>query len=372
MSVISVYRTFHWTKGRLAGYTGYVWETKEEQARCIKDALGGTASAPWLPLPVRPPTTKEQEQRDARYHITSQFCLCGIHGYFSPNYLGLVAVTAVTMGDPDRAGPRVHARVRLGGLVDIHSMGARGEYGLIEEAWCDNDDIAKAVAKWYGIPVNQSEFEKQPCTDPLIDKDTKILKLSPLFADISEAVVVKGSFGPITSGPSVGMKTIITQKISGQVAGSMFGQAIASKQYRQYIALLGGSPSPTSPFSTLAPVPSGLGSAPGGSMGPMALRLWNAKYPNVPNHGPGSLVSSAVLGNPPCSCGICRGVGRASLSLWTCQVCGKREVYSSDHVRCSGAPPKIVLKPIGIDTANSKPGIIARIKRALGRRGPKV
>ncbi len=281
MSVISVYRTFYWVKGRLAGQTGHIWETKEEQARCIKDALG--------PLPlmsgimVKPitdiPPTEVQQQQDAWYHIKNQFCLCGIHGYFSPSYCDLMTTTVGKAGFPfplEPEGTVVYTRVRLGGLVDIHSMGARGEHGLIEEAWCDDDDVGRAVAERYDIPVNQSEFKKEPRTDPLIDNNTKVVRLSPMFSGLNEAVAMtKTGFLP----------------------------------------------------TRLAP------------------------------------------GSPPCPCGICNGVGRAPSSLWKCQVCGRYEVYSSNHVGCSGAPPKIVLKPISIDTANSKPGIITRLKRKLKRWG---
>ncbi|KKL20939.1 hypothetical protein LCGC14_2450480, partial [marine sediment metagenome] len=219
VSVISVYRMFNWTKGRLAGYTGHIWETKEEQARCIKDLPNSLMKAIAPSIPYVPPT-KEQEQRDARYHIKNQSCLCGIHGYFSPNYLSLVAVGAQI---PHRMTGPVIARVRLGGLVDIHSMGARGEYGLIEEAWCDDDNVAKAVAKRYDIPVNQSEFKKQPRTDPLIDKDAKVLTLSPMFAGLPGVVGVKSAVGPIINIPM--------QKMAGQIVRKAFGQRINFQQY---------------------------------------------------------------------------------------------------------------------------------------------
>ncbi len=201
MSVVSVYRAFHWEKGRLTGQTGYVWETKEEQARCIVDALAPVALMSGVGMLTQAPRTKDQEQRDARYHIRNQHCLCGIHGYFSPNYLGLVTGTAMRM--PTRpSGPVVFTRVRLGGLVDIHSMGARGEYGLIEEAWCDDDIVAEAVGKRYDIPTNWGEFDKQPRTDPIIDKDAKVVTLSSMFAGMFGAVAMKNiGLNPLSFGP---------------------------------------------------------------------------------------------------------------------------------------------------------------------------
>ena len=398
MSVISVYRTFYWTEGRLTGQTGHIWETKEEQARCIKEALGPLPLMSGItvkPITDIPPTEVEQQQ-DARYHIKNQFCLCGIHGYFSPNYLDLMTTTAGKAVSPFALAPKgtvVYTRVRLGGLVDIHSMGARGEYGLVEEAWCDDDGVAGAVAKRYDIPVNQFEFKKQPRTDPLIDKDAKVLTLSPLFSGMPEAVGVKSSVGPIINIPM--------QKMAGQIVRKAFGQRI---NFQQYVALMGGSPPSTSPVGPLAPAPSGPGLAPGGIVGPntfgpstlaawtsqFARSVWNAQHSGASKHSPvpgvcpsplgsgcpcgmpkqsatHSMLCPAVSGSSAnCQCGAHRPGGRGAPSLWKCQVCGKHEVYSSDHVRCSGAPPKIVLKAIGIDTANSKPGIITRLKRRLG------
>ncbi len=373
MSVVSVYRTFYWMENRLAGQTGHIWEAKEEKARCIKAT---TSRGPLLP-PV-----EDQQRRDARYHIKNQFCLCGIHGYFSPNYLSFVAVGAQI---PHRMTGSVIARVRLGGLVDIHSMGARGEYGLIEEAWCD-DDIAGAVAERYGIPVNQSEFEKQPRVEPILTEDAKIVALSPMFNDMPTAVALKGSFG-ITVGP-----------LGGRAAGQAFGQAMS---FQQYTGMVAGPKAP--PASSLGPLitapsvtPGMIGPPPPPWWGPQLVHsLQNAKlagankpglmpppvppgtncscgvYTRITTRSPRTPLCPAVSGGG-CLCGAHLPGGRGVLGSWKCPTCGKRELYSSDHVWCSGPPPKSVLKAIGIDTANSKPGIITRIKKALSRRGSKA
>ncbi len=382
MSVISVYRTFYWTKGRLAGYTGYVWQTKEEQARCIRDALGppplmsGVAVNPITDIPV----TKGQEQRDARDHIKCQSCLCGIHGYFSPNYLDLMTITAGKAGFTfplESEGTVVYTRVRLGGLVDIHSMGARGEYGLIEEAWCDDDDVGRAVAERYDIPVNRSEFEKEPRTDPLIDNNTKVVKLSPMFSGLNEAVAM-GGFSNTIPGSAVGIKAFHIPKPglamlppSQKLAASLFGQPLT---FQQYMSLVGGSQQlPPSPFGA----PSGRPLVPGSFVSPCQCGICakvRARSPHTP-------LCPALLGGN-CQCGAGPGtVGppsvwnakystpharnpalhRGALGLPKCIICGTSE---NNHTvsRCRAALPKIVLVAPTI-----KPGIITRLKRILGR-----
>ncbi len=352
MSVISVYRVFYWDTKRLTGQTGYAWETKEDQARCIEDALSHLVTMSRVGPPPLTPRTKDQEQRDARNHISRQDCLCGIHGYFSPNYLVLMTATAAWMTPLEHRSGVVYARVRLSGLVDIHSMGARGEYGLIEEAWCDDDAVAEAVAKQYGIPVNQSKFTKQPRTDPLIDKDAKILKLSSLFTGMLEAVGVKSSVGPIINIP--------TQKMGWPPAISSvrFGPSNlplpGSPTARQRMTLAyGATPPPINPFGAPAPTPS---AAPGNSPCQCGICA------RVAARSSRTSLCPALLGGS-CLCGAHGPSGRGVLGSWQCLVCGTYERYSSDHVRCSGAPPKITLKPIGID---KKPGIITRLKRKLG------
>ena len=414
MSVITVYRHFYWTESRLAGQTGHIWETKEEQARCIKDEPPSLTSGVQM-HPAYIPPTKAQQQEDARYHISNQHCLCGIHGYFSPNYLGLMMTSGNGPGAVDREGELVYTRVRLGGLVDIHGMGARGEYGLIEEAWTQKDDdvdLAEAIAKHYDIPVNKSEYSKQPRTDPQLTGEAKIVRMSPLFAGMPEALAMQKSLGanPITP-TAVGLQTIITQARAmyqnQPPMAQLFGAPIT---FKQYMAMMNSNP---------AALPSGLGpfgnlggsgpfppSAPGGltpSVQPGSTitgrlpRSGNlaggAGYaPPLPgNFGPPPPWTSQLMrsvynnrNNPPapcsappgsnCQCGACAfraamGPQRGTLGSWRCRICGTYEYKATDHTltTCRAALPKLLLVPgsIGVDKAH-KPGIIARFKRAMG------
>lgn len=388
MSVISVYRTFFWTKDRLAGQTGYVWETKEQQARCIKDPPDGMMLTSGL-QPAQPyiPPTKERQLQDARYHIEHQQCLCGIFGYFSPNYLALQMASGTGPGAVDRDGETVFARIRLGGLVDIHGMGARGEYGLIEEAWCDEAGIAEAIAKQYDIPVNQSDYKGQPRTDPILSGEAKIVKMAPMFAGMPEAMGMQTGLGqPFTLPRSVGAKFTTTPKVvrsgpgQGQAVASLFGQPLTFKQYMHIMS--GGTPAaPTNPFGNLSsPFPPGQGlppsrglqSAGGAGYAPplpssfgvpppwtsqQMRSVWNAKY------SPPAACSAPSGSN--CQCGACTG------ALWKCHMCGTYEIQPSDHTasKCLAALPAkllpVVPGSIGVDKAY-KPGIITRFKRALG------
>ena len=422
MSVISVYRHFYWTESRLAGQTGHIWKTKEEQARCIKEPPDPMMLTSGLrPAPMTVPPTEDMQRADARYHISHQYCLCGIFGYFSPNYLGLVMASGNGPGAVDHEGSMVFARIRLGGLVDIHGMGARGEYGLIEEAWCDDKDIVDAIAKQYDIPVNKSEYEKQPRTDPILSGEAKIVKMSPMFAGMPEALAMQTALGvgPITPN-SVGFQAIVTQKIQAQsnpaaflaasgrqgaAVASLFGQPLTFKQYMAVMA--GNPPPPINPFGSLAgpgpfppsapggltprglqpgsniagriqraggagyapPLPSSFGVPPAWTSQQMR-QIWNAKY------SPPARCSAPPGSN--CQCGACAfpamgGVpsapGIGVPGLWKCPMCGTYEIKATDHTwrKCNVALPSIVPVPgsIGVDKAH-KPGIIARFKRAMG------
>ena len=336
MSVISVYRNFYWTRSRLIGQTGYVWETKEEQARCIADALISMALMSGVGMPTQVPRIKDQEQWDARYHIRNQSCLCGIHGYFSPNHLVLVMASGNGLGAVDRGGDLVHTRVRLGGLVDIHSLGARGEYGLIEEAWCDDTDISEAIAKQYDIPVNKSEYNKQPRTDPLIDNNTKVVKLSPMFADMSEAAAMKRPPNT-TPGPTVGIKTFHMPTLSMSpppqtTVAFLFGQPLTFQQYANLMV------------SNLRIQPNPFGSPTSRPLAPVTTNppsVWNAKYSTPHAHNPA--LHLGALGTPKC------------------MICGTYE-HNHTESRCRAALLKTVtMTPI------IKPGTITRLKRILGR-----
>lgn len=377
MSVISVYRTFYWTEaagvdgGRLAGQTGYTWETKEEQARCIKEPDKMVTSGLQMVDPTYIPPTKDQQQRDCRYHISAQHCLCGIHGYFSPTYLSLVMVSngraaGVTEGEA------VITRVRLGGLVDIHSMGARGEYGMIEEAWAP-DDIAEAIGKQYDIPVNRSDYESQSRTDPILDGDAKIKRLTPLFMNMPEAMAALNTFGPgAPFGPitpaSVGMKVVRTPSMTRKVPP--LSQFAAS--------MLGGGPTPPNPFgpNPFGPANNPGGLAPGGTVTgrsnmpgrhafgpppPWTSQFMRSMYNASPGQGPPAACSAPPGTN--CQCGACTG------ALWQCPACGKYELSSVNHTArlCQAGLPNIMPAPgsIGVDKAY-KPGIITRLKRAFG------
>lgn len=331
MSVISVYRHFYWTESRLAGQTGHIWETKEEQARCIKEPPDGMMLTSGVqPVPPSIPPTKDMQRADARYHISNQHCLCGIFGYFSPSYLGLMMTSGNGPGAVDHEGSMVFARIRLGGLVDIHGMGARGEYGLIEEAWCDDKDIVDAIAKQYDIPVNKSEYEKQPRTDPILSGEAKIVKLSPMFAGMPEAMAMQNSLG-LAPGPAVGIQTVITPTMIRQARATP-GSTASSQQMRQiWNAKVGGTPPPCS--------------APSGS-----------------NCQCGACAFRGAMGAPSAP-----GIGVPG--MWKCRICGSYEIKAIDHTvtRCSAALPLSLPMPgsIGVGRAH-KPGIIARLKRAFG------
>lgn len=407
MSAIVVYRTFYWTESRLAGQTGHIWETKEEQARCIKEPPDVTMLTSGVQMtPPSIPPTKDMQLADAQVHISDQICLCGIHGFFSPNYLGLQMVNAGgKAGGVDHEGEMVYTRVRLGGLVDIRSMGARAEYGLIEEAWGPKD-IAEAIAKRYDIPVNQSVYEEQPRTDPQLTGDAKLVKLAPLFAGMPEAMGLQNSLG-LTPGPAVGIQTVITPTMVRQARATL-GNAPPMAQlssnpisFKQYMNMMIGTfppppTPPTSPFGAAGvagPFPPGQGPAtiPGGlapsgtitgrlaAGGPISQGLLPA--PPAPFGAPPpwtlqlmrSMYNAKAGGQPaPCSapsgsncqCVACTAAQFGLLGSWMCPICGTFERKATDHTWpiCQAALPTI--GPIGPDKPR-KDGLVLRMLRRV-------
>ena len=350
MSTIAVYRTFYWTGDRLAGQTGFIWPTKEVRARCIKEEPLNDALFPRRHYPK--PTEKEQEY-DAAYHIEIQTCLCGIHGCWSPSYLSLIQPQVQSGLMQAHNSATVFGRVLLFGLVSLHGLGARGEYGMIEELWCDKD-IEYEVKERYHVPVNRSKYDDQPRTTPILDKGVKTKKLAPLFEGLTDAVaaVNSGMLGSIVPGPT-----------------------IRAMSFSQWVAKYG----PLGSASTLSNALgiSGLGPPPP----PWASKLLQ----NIHTKQRAMYTSSFNSPGPACARNMCYAALKPSLlsfqagpsasgigtgpphNYWKCGACGMYEMRPNDHTakRCIGNLPKLGL--IGVDTTpKSKPGTLARIKKVLG------
>ncbi|KKK66577.1 hypothetical protein LCGC14_2962720, partial [marine sediment metagenome] len=99
-----------------------------------------------------------------------------------------------------------------------------------------------------------------------------------------------------------------------------------------------------------------------------ACSVCRGKAPGFQPGGPPlkhSALCPGALAGTNCQCGVNKMI--AAQGPWQCNACGMYELQASNHTakRCLGQLPKIV--PISIDTAfKPKPGILTRIKRALG------
>ena len=185
MNRVAVYRSYAMLLGVLYGNAAVAWDSAELTAECMR-------SSSWC--------DREERRIASRFHLRSRTCLCGIHGFYHPDRLA--GMTELWR--------KVTARAVLGGIVDVRSEGARGEFAVIEEMWSP-PNVEDRLREKYGVPVNRTPWEDQPYLEPALDNDVDEILGAPEPSMPKDWQRIRDAFyGGKTMIPQIGPPTSVT------------------------------------------------------------------------------------------------------------------------------------------------------------------